>query len=284
MAEEHAERHLIADGGIRIVGQNLSDLRVESELSGIHQTADRDRGEHLPHRSEIELRIEPVLHPEAPVSQSERAFRQNDVAFGQRIGPTETPGTGEPLDVRLNPGRQGLPGRHRDLLEKERPRRRRDAGFEGALGVLSDGENPVVVDQLGPNQNFGPALAIGQVAHSGESAGPPEQGEALFRDLVRLRRPRRSPMEDATGLERTCIQGGEPLFDQGRWRGLNGSGQSRDRGKEGHGSTPGSEWANRDSVGCRRSGFVAVDRWRGDHRTIRSTPEGRIEARALLPR
>ena len=75
--------HGDAAGGVLIgvVGEQGSHRVVEAQLALLDQLRDRDRGEHLVHRGKVELRVQAVRNPPAPVRQAIGAVEDGAAAL-----------------------------------------------------------------------------------------------------------------------------------------------------------------------------------------------------------
>ncbi len=77
MSQELMDGHLFAYVSVRPGGQVLSDLVVEGELSLLRELRDRDRGEHLVHRAEVELGVHAIRSLEGSAREAPRPLNDD---------------------------------------------------------------------------------------------------------------------------------------------------------------------------------------------------------------
>jgi hypothetical protein len=102
---------------------------VEGEFFLLDQDCRGHGGEHLVHRTEVELGVDPVRHVEALAGQSGRALVENLVPLGQKHGARKHLGVGHALHERLH--------FRTEAIECERLRGRQVAGRTGGHNLQS---------------------------------------------------------------------------------------------------------------------------------------------------
>jgi hypothetical protein len=111
VGEQVVKRHLRRHVRVRVVRQVRAERRVEAHAPGLHELQRRDRGQHLVHRPDAELRERRVRDAPLAIREAVGALEQRAPVANHEHGAGELASRRGGLEPRAERGHEGRVGR-----------------------------------------------------------------------------------------------------------------------------------------------------------------------------